>query len=216
MAFEVAVVIPAYNEAKRIRKVIKEIEPYADEIIVVNDCSTDNTAAIANELGVKVIEHKVNRGHKEAVKTGFQAASKEMIVTYDADGEYSAEQIPKLVAPLQDSNVDVVTGRRNEIPRISERIITLFTSLLINVSDTGAGFKAIRAQLAKQLELHGFCICGIFLLEAARKGGDIVEIPVTVRSIQKTKHAAWHHLPQMAYLAREMCLFLHNTLPFAP
>lgn len=202
----ISVVIPAYNEEGRIERVIREVTPYAEEIIVVDDCSMDNTADVAKRLHAKVVSHNRNRGHKEAVKTGFKAASEDVVVTIDADGEYPADQIPKLVAPIAAGAADLVSGARQHISRISERMLTSLTRLVLDVSDTGGGFKALNGDLAKTLELKGFCICGIFLLEAARKGGTVLEVPVKRRSISKPKAPAWHHLPQLLYVLREIVL----------
>lgn len=205
----VTIVIPAYNEEQRIKRVINEVTPYADEILVIDDCSKDNTAQAAKEMNVRVLSHNVNKGHKEAIKTGFHAASHDIIVTIDADGEYPADQIPKLLQPLKNGIADVVTGKRQSIPRISEQILTHLARLRLNVSDTGSGLKALRANIAKQLELPGECICGIFLLEAARKGGGrIQEVTVKRRRIAKQKKPAWHHFLQFFYVLRELLLSL--------
>lgn len=208
---EVSVIIPAFNEESRIESVIREARPYADEVIVINDCSTDNTAQIARKMGAKVLSHRENRGHKEAVKTGFSFATREIIVTLDADGEYPADQLLKLVQPIREGKADLVSGTRQTIPRFSERVITSLARLNLEVTDTGAGFKAIRTSLARKLELHGFCICGVFLLEADRKGGEILEVPVKQRKIQKEKKPAWHHLPQCLYVLRELILSLPSS-----
>lgn len=206
---EVSVVIPAFNEEPRIERVIREAKPYADEIIVVDDCSTDNTAQVARKMGAKVLSHRENQGHKEAVKTGFKCATRGIIVTLDADGEYPADQILKLVQPIREGKADIVSGARQTIPRFSERVITSLARMNLEVTDTGSGFKAIRTSLARKLELHGFCICGVFLLEAARKGGRIMEVPVKQRKIQKEKNPAWHHLSQCLYVLWELLLSLH-------
>jgi glycosyltransferase involved in cell wall biosynthesis len=99
----VSVVIPAYNEGSAVAGVVREVReamehsPHAFEILVVDDCSTDNTAALAEQQGARVIRHPENRGSGASRKTGIRAAAGEWIVMIDADGSYPAHVIPRLL-----------------------------------------------------------------------------------------------------------------------
>ena len=116
---EVTVIIPAYNEERAIATVLAELgEELAEschevEIIVVDDGSQDNTAAIAGQQpGVTVLQHRKNRGYGAALKTGLRHAGNELICITDADGTYPNGRIPDLVARLEAERYDMVVGAR--------------------------------------------------------------------------------------------------------
>lgn len=165
----ISVIIPAFNEAARIAQVIKETFPFASEIIVIDDGSTDNTAEVAVKSGARVFRQK-RRGYIAAIKHGFTKTSQEIIVTLDADGEGDPGDIPRLVAPLRKNAADVVLGRRNFIPRPSERVLSWLTGFVVPVRDTGTGFRALRRNLALVLEIPGRCICGTSVLDYRKLG----------------------------------------------
>lgn len=191
----ITAVIPAFNEEERIEKVLEETSEYVDEILVVDDNSSDDTAKIARKYG-KTIEKDSNRGYIDSIKRGFKAAEGDIIITLDADGEHDPSFIPKLVKPIENDEADLVFGKREEIPRFSEGVISKLTSLKVKAEDTGTGFRAIKKDLAKSLELKGHCTCGTFALEAYSKGARIKEVKAPTRDIDKPKHIAWQHFPQ--------------------
>ncbi|MFP4001974.1 MAG: glycosyltransferase family 2 protein [Thermoplasmata archaeon] len=115
----ITAVIPAYDEEERIEKVLKETSQYVDEIIVVDDNSTDDTVEIAEEYG-KVIKKDSNQGYIDSIKRGFEAAQGDIIVTLDADGEHDPSFIPSIVEPIEKDKADLVFGKREKIPRFSE------------------------------------------------------------------------------------------------
>jgi glycosyltransferase involved in cell wall biosynthesis len=193
-------VVPAYNEANRIIDTLNKIRPLVDEIIVIDDASTDKTAELARLHGYTVYSQSKNKGYIDAIKYGFREASGEIIITLDADGEFSADEIPKLVQPIIDGHADMVQGHRDVIPRPSERIISWLAKLKANVGDSGTGMRAIRATLAKDLDIKGACICGVLTLEVISRGGRLVELPITLRKIEKPRQIAWFHFRQFFYL----------------
>ncbi|MFW5928108.1 MAG: glycosyltransferase family 2 protein, partial [Thermoplasmatota archaeon] len=134
----ISAVIPAYNEGKRIEKVLKETQRFVDEIIVVDDCSTDETAKIAEEYA-DVLQNESNLGYIESIKKGFRHASGDIIVTLDADGEHDPKYIPEMIEPVKEGKADLVFGKREKIPRISERILSKIAEFKVNASDTGTG-----------------------------------------------------------------------------
>ena len=178
---KVSVVIPAYNEAMSIGEVIDNCKAFFDEIIVVDDGSTDDTAKIARNSGAVVIRNEKNLGVTKATQNGFKAAQGDIIVTMDADGQHDPSDIPKLIEPLAEGKAEVALGVRSEIPHRSERIINALTNLSVKCSDAGTGFRAVKADLAKKIKLHGTCLCGTFVLEAHKRGARIVEIPVQTK-----------------------------------
>ena len=177
----VTVVIPAYNEAMSIGNVIADCKAFCDEIIVVDDGSTDDTFEIAKKNGAVVIENERNLGVTKATQKGLEAAHCDIIVTMDADGQHNPSDIPKLIRPLTEGRGEVALGVRDEIPNRSERIINTLANLGVECSDTGTGFRAIKADLAKKMKLHGKCLCGTFVLEAHKRGARITEIPIKTK-----------------------------------
>lgn len=201
---QISAVIPAYNEAKRIRKTISEVQKYVDEVLVIDDASTDDTAIVAEECGAIVFRNTVNSGYIAAIKKGFKQATGSILVTVDADGELPAEKIPALVRPIVEGQADMVQGRREQIVRPSEQLLTWVASWKGPVGDSGSGFRALKTDLATQLELNGNCICGIFSLEVLGLGGQIREIPIQLRAVDKPRGVAWYHFGQLFYLLKYM------------
>ena len=198
------VIIPAYNEERSIGEVIKQTQKFADEVIVVDDCSTDNTKELCERLGAKVVTNEHRKGYIGAIKTGFERANHEIIVTLDADGEHDPGDIPRLVEPILMRKADLVLGKREEIPRISERFINSLTNFKVKVVDSGTGFRALKRELASKLNLKGKCTCGILVLEANRHGARIVEVPITLHHTLEKRNIAWSHFWQIFYVLRQL------------
>jgi glycosyltransferase involved in cell wall biosynthesis len=197
---KISAIIPAYNEADRIVGTLNQIKPLVDEIIVVDDASKDNTALLAKQFGANVFTLKSNQGYIQAIKYGFKKARGDIVVTIDADGEFSVNDISMLVKPIINGNADMVQGHRDVVARPSERVLTWLANKKANVGDTGTGLRAIRSDLAKSLDIKGACICGVLSLEVVSKGGRIVEIPIQLQRISKPRKIAWFHVAQFFYL----------------
>ena len=126
MKAKVSVIIPAYNESARIGFVLREVAPFAHEILVIDDGSQDNTGEIALTYGARVIRQE-NSGYIKSIKVGFKVSKGDIMVTLDADGENDPADIPRLIKPLLEDRADVVLGKRNHIPRPSERLLSWMT-----------------------------------------------------------------------------------------
>ncbi len=196
----VTVVVPAFNEAQRIGAVVAALASRVDEVIVVDDGSCDDTAAIAEAAGARVLRQASNQGYIAALRHGIAAARAEVIVTIDADGEMPLERIDALVAPIREGVADMVQGHRQQIVRPSERFLTWLASLKGPVGDSGSGMRAIRSDLAKRLELKGACICGTLTLEVLANGGRVQEVPIFLKAVAKPRRIAWFHVRQLFYL----------------
>jgi len=107
----ISVVIPCHNEEEGIRAVIEQMPPIVDEILVVDNASSDRTAEIARELGARVV-FEGRKGYGRAYKTGFAKARGDVIVTMDGDGTYPPNSIPLLVQVLVTEKLDFMTARR--------------------------------------------------------------------------------------------------------
>ncbi|MDY6817366.1 MAG: glycosyltransferase family 2 protein [Halobacteriales archaeon] len=198
-ALSVTVVVPAYNEVERIGTTVRELaESYP--VLVVDDGSTDDTAAVARDAGAEVIQQDTNRGYIAALKRGFREATGDIIVTYDADGEHRPSDIERLLGPLRRDELDLVIGARDRIPRPSERLLNWLTQRRVNVRDTGSGLRALRRELATTMELQAACTCGTFVLEAREHGARIGTVPIETRSIEKPRGIAWQHGRQLVYV----------------
>jgi len=117
---KLSVVIPAYNEAKIIGEVIHKIRQLdsIDEVIVVDDGSTDNTAQVAKDAGARIIKHPYNLGNGAAVKNGIRVVQTENLVLMDSDLQHQPEDIPKLLEFL--GEYDMVVGARTEESNVSK------------------------------------------------------------------------------------------------
>lgn len=147
--------LPAKNEAAKVGGVVAEIlELYPTaEIIVVDDGSTDDTAALAQAAGACVISHPYSKGNGAAIKTGARAASGEVIVFMDADGQHDPADIPALLARLDEGHDMVVgarqTGSQASIGRgLANRFYNRLASYMTGhrVEDLTSGFRAVRAK----------------------------------------------------------------------
>lgn len=196
----ITAVIPAYNEAGRIEKTILSLKEYVDEILVIDDCSSDSTGLEAEKAGAIVLRNQRNSGYIVSIKAGFQAARGDIIITIDADREMPVDHILALIHKIQDGTADMVQGRRSSVPRISERFLSWLANKKAFVGDSGTGMRALRTDLARSLHIKGKCICGVLTLEAAYHGARIYEVPVQLNLVNKPRKIAWYHLGQFFYL----------------
>jgi len=198
---KITVIIPAYNEELTIAHVVKQALHYADEVLVIDDGSSDNTTEVAKSAGARVIEQN-HGGYLKAIKRGFREATGDIVVTLDADGEHQPAQIPKLVQPIAADTADMVLGSRKHIARPSERLISFLCRHKTKVWDTGTGFRAIRRGLAVRLTFPGMCICGTSVLEVQSLGARTIEVPITLNGTSKPRKIAWNHIFQMFYVIK--------------
>lgn len=153
-------IVPAWNESGAIGKVVDEIRAYdpAIDVVVIDDCSTDDTAEVAEAHGATVLRLPLNVGIGGAVQTGFRYAlahGYQVAVRLDGDGQHAASEIPKLLAPLETGDADLVIGSRFVDPggayrppfarRIGIGVFARLVSILggQRVTDTTSGFVAI-------------------------------------------------------------------------
>jgi glycosyltransferase involved in cell wall biosynthesis len=194
---KIYIIIPAFNEAGSIAKVIKDLFCYGYEnIIVVDDGSTDKTAEIVKKFNVFLIEHPVNMGPGAAIKTGIDFAllkDADIIVTFDADGQHLAKDICNLVKPIISNKVEVTLGNRflknaSKVPIFKKIIlkagaILMFLMYGILSSDSHNGLKAMSRSAALKIDIksNGWEYCSEIIEEIMLKKVKYQEVPVTVK-----------------------------------
>ncbi len=142
---KITAVIPAFNEEATIGDVIQGVRPHVDEVILVDDASKDQTAAIARERGAVVLTHERNQGYDKSIDDGFALAEQRgatVIFTFDADGQHRPEDIPNIVGPIVGGEADVVVGRRPYRARWTEYLFAVVAQIKANIQDPLCGFKA--------------------------------------------------------------------------
>lgn len=185
-------IIPAFNEESTIENIIKGTSKYVDEILVINDGSTDLTTDNARKTGATVIDNIVNRGLGKTIKRGYDEAIKrraDIIVQIDADGQYDPEEIPKLIKPILENRADLVLGSRlenlkYEMPWVKRNGNKAFTWLIrhltgADIKDGQTGFRAVRKEVFETIELDGdFTYTQEMIVKASKEGWRIGNVPI--------------------------------------
>jgi len=188
----VIALIPAFNEAKRIAAVITRTRPHVNEVIVIDDGSTDNTQPVAEAAGAKVLRHPVNKGKGGAIQTGlehFRGTDAGFAVFLDADGQHDPDEIPQFVAAARASGASIVAGTRmgaTETMPLVRRCANRFTSWLTSrlagqpLPDSQCGYRLLRRDVLAALQpaTSHFETESETLIQAGRAGHKIVSIPV--------------------------------------
>ena len=147
-------IVPAFNEEKTIGKVIKNLLKYVNEVIVVSDCSSDNTLKISKKFNALVLNNKFNMGPDYSIEKGIKLALKlnyKYILTFDADDQHPYEKIPTFLKKLEKNEADIIIGQRKVFPRFAEYFYSFYAKSKIGVPDPINGFKAIRSDVIKKI-----------------------------------------------------------------
>ena len=161
------IIVPAFNESKVLEKNLKNLKKYFDNIIVVDDGSTDNTLEIINRLGLISIHHPINLGQGAAIKSGFNFVKKlnniHGVITFDADGQHSPADANIFANEILTSDKDIIFGSRfinhsNNVPLIKKFILKIATKLSniilkMNLSDTHNGLKAFKIDSLNKINI---------------------------------------------------------------
>jgi len=191
------VVVPAYNEEKRIGQVLDDLSLLPYKTIVVDDASTDKTVKIVSAYSnVVLLRHKINRDQGAALQTGNQYAlshGADLIVHFDADGQFLTSEIKDVLAPIINDNYDIVFGSRfldkkSDIPAFKKNVIFPLARLVnriflgIKTSDPQSGFRAMTRSVAERIviEQDGKAHCSEIMAKAFEYKLRIKEVPITV------------------------------------
>lgn len=194
------ILIPVYNEENTIAKLLKRVYKsrvtgYRKQVIVVDDCSTDQTPKILKKLrkkyGFKLLKHPKNRGKGAAIKTGLTKTSGNLVLTQDADLEYNPADYPALLKAYNAKKSPVVYGSRNMgttkrgylLTHLTGRALSFVFNLFYrsNITDINTGFKLIRADILKacDLKVDGFDFCHEVTAKILRMRYHVREVPIT-------------------------------------
>lgn len=200
---KIIVVMPAYNAARTLKKVYNDIpKQYANDIILVDDCSQDNTVEIARKLGLKVVKHKLNKGYGGNQKTCYKNALKQgasIIVLLHPDYQYDPKKIPELIKPIKNGKADVVYGSRMLIKggakkggmplykRVGNFLLTHFLNFTLNMrmTDAATGYIAYKSKVLNEVPFaynsDGFTFDEEMMIQCAVRNYRIAEVPIPTR-----------------------------------
>ena len=217
-------ILPAYNEEKTIAKVIIKTQKHVDEVIVVDDGSTDMTATIAEKLGAKVIRHDRNMGYGAALRTGLEYAAKlnpDVVITIDADDQHDPDDIPGLIGPILNEEADVVIGSRflkgeaKSIPtyrKVGIKVITALTrkAAYKEVTDAQSGYRAYDGKIIGFIlpSEVGMGASTEILLKAKDHDLRVREVPVDIRYDEgsSTQNPLYHGLDVVLSTVKHMSM----------
>ncbi len=205
---EIIAAIPCFNEELFIGSVALQTKDYVDQVLVIDDGSTDKTAAVAEKAGALVIKHSSNKGKATAVNTAFEHAKKsgcKVLVLLDGDGQHDPAHIPYLVRPVLEDKADMVVGSRyldtkSYIPRLrrwGHYVLTSFTNLgsRVRMTDSQSGLRAfsVKAIQAFSFVEQGLSVESEMQFLANDAGLRVIEVPVGVRYYGKSKRSPIAH-----------------------
>ncbi len=199
--------IPAHNEERTIASVVLKAKEHVDDVLVVDDGSTDSTALLAEEAGARVISHSTNKGYGAALRTIFHKAKEEepsSLLIMDADGQHPEEEITEMLYDVLHEKADVVIGSRfledehkEKVPlyrRFGIKVLTWLTPRRNGdnerVTDGQSGFRAYSKEAIDVInpKESGMGASAEILMEAQEAGLDIVEIPISISHEGDTSH----------------------------
>ena len=225
-----SVVIPAFNEATTIGRVIQTVadQPLVGEIIIIDDASTDNTQTqlaplTALPIPLKILRHTTNQGKGAALRTGIKAATLPYVIIQDADLEYDPREYPTILEPLLEDRADVVYGSRflggsaHRVlyfwHRVGNGLLTLLSNMCtnLNLTDMETGFKAFRRETIQKIKIqeNRFGFEPEITAKLARHGARFYEVGISYsgRTYQEGKKVGWKDGFQALW-----CIFRYNFI----
>jgi glycosyltransferase involved in cell wall biosynthesis len=195
-----SVVIPVYNEEASLADVVRKLLllPQLLEVVIVDDCSTDRSAEVAQSLSqvdprVRLVRQQRNMGKTAALRSGFAMTRGEIVIVQDADLEYDPEEIPLVIAPILEGRADVVFGSRFLVRRavrvlyfyhyLANKFLTFTSNLFtnLNMTDIETCYKAFRGDIIRNMVItsRGFGFEVESTAKVAKLGCAIYEVPIS-------------------------------------
>jgi glycosyltransferase involved in cell wall biosynthesis len=196
-----SIVVPVFNEQATLARVVDKViavVPHLFEVVVVDDCSTDQTKEIAAELAqrynqVRVVRHDHNLGKTAALRTGFALTTGDIVIVQDADLEYDPAEIYAVIQPILDGHADVVYGSRFLVKRaarvlyfyhyLGNKVLTFISNLMtnLNMTDVETGYKAFKGDIVRSMIItsSGFGFEIEATAKVAKLGCAVYEVPIS-------------------------------------
>lgn len=219
----ITAVIPAYNEEKTIARVIDDAKRYVQNVVVVDDGSSDETVNVALNSGATVLKHAKNLGYGSALATGFTYFKNNgagIMIVLDGDGQHNPSDIPRLVKPIIDGHADVVIGSRfmngeakADMPRYRRFGIGIVNRAWNiasgeDMTDTQCGFRAYSRDAVEKMEIKETNMSASLeiLNQAGAKNLRVVEVPVSVnyRGNTSSTEPGRHGMELVNYVIRKL------------
>jgi glycosyltransferase involved in cell wall biosynthesis len=213
---KLSIVVPVYNECQTLEELVRRVRAVdygcALELVLVDDCSSDGSRALAEKLAashadVRAVLQDHNQGKGAALRRGFAEATGEIVIVQDADLEYDPAEIPKLVSLIQRDIADVVFGSRFLASgphrvlyfwhSVGNKLLTLLSNVFtnLNLSDMEVGYKAFRREVLAGIRLceDRFGFEPEITAKVARGGWRIYEVPISYygRTYEEGKKIGW-------------------------
>ena len=197
---KICILIPAYNAQKTLGFVLKKIEPFKIDTVVVDDGSSDGTKRVALENGAHLLEHPLNLGKGAALRTGFQYILQRdyhMVITLDADGQHDPSEIPSLLKIFQTVKPDILIasraaefGKMTFLRRFWNRLGVKAVARLCHsdITDSQSGFRLIRTEVLKGVDLFTsrFETELELLINACKRGFSVLSVPIKTQKVDGT------------------------------
>jgi glycosyltransferase involved in cell wall biosynthesis len=208
---KISVVIPVFNERETVAEILSRVRRALDgkdsELVVVDDGSTDGTReALRSIAGIRLIEHEQNQGKGAALRTGFAAASGDVVIVQDADLEYDPRDYPKLLEPIEDGRADVVFGSRflggpHRVlffwHYLANKLLTWLSNMFtnLNLSDMETGYKVFRRPVLERIHIRSdrFNFEPEITAKVAKTRCRVYEVPISYsgRTYDEGKKIGW-------------------------
>ncbi|MFC1985392.1 glycosyltransferase family 2 protein [Chloroflexota bacterium] len=185
--------IPCFNNGQSIGEIVSKAKKHVDQVIIIDDGSSDGTSKLAEEAGASVTRHTCNRGYGLAIKSCFESAKAigaDVLVILDGDGQHSPDELLSVITPIVNKNADLVIGsrfigREGKMPRYRKFGINVITFLCnfgskVKVSDSQSGFRAYGKRVLDSVlpTERGMSASVQILLQAVERGFVITEVPI--------------------------------------
>jgi len=189
---DICSIVPVLNEEKTIGNLVRKLRVFS-KVIVIDDCSSDNSFKKSQMSGVQVLKNPINYGYDKSLVLGFRKGKdlkSKYLISFDGDGQHSLKDFKKVIKYLT-FGYSVVSGKRNSFQRISEKLFSIYTSFFHGIIDPLTGLKGYNLKFCQDLGIFDFNhnIGTKVLLNCSRKKKKFIEINIKIKK-RKFKQAS--------------------------